>query len=1178
MTSSKFPSRLDMFQTKVNAQFAGDTNGSYVMAEDINELQDAILAIEQALGINPQGSNLSVGERITFLEDSSVLKVPPALVYLGSPTNINGATNTDEAVAEFLRYNYIVLGNGVEQLSHPEHDIVTDIISQIKASRDVQIYGYIDCGATTSNLTISQLQISIKLWTDMGVTGIYCGNFGFEKGVSRDRQNQILDSIHQYNVNAILQANDPDQVFSDAHDDAMNPNWIVPSIVEGDFFHYEKFVVDTSATNAYTDIVSTIATLKKLHQYRLTLGIRILATPLIRSNVTQPIAQSYFEYAHAIALLGSVDAFYPATEGYGASIDTATTYNVFPIIGDWYVKNPSILVSNGVYTRKTSFGQLSIDTVNHTYSYDGIFIPYERLRIAANTIDGNLLKDYSIDDKKIKNYDGSRLIDAINTDTTPDKKIDINKIGSFGWGNIEGNLPTDILSVNILNALEAHIGKAFVDELVAGSIDAKHITAGTIDAERISATIIDAMNLYAETMVVGSATINTAVIGDLTVDNMKANIIKAINAEIDTAKIKSAVIEDLNADKITAGDIDAERIQVNVLNAVAAYMDTAVIGDAVIKKAAIGFLKADEISVDIINAINGHFDSLTVDKAKIGELDANHIKASVITAINANIETAKINGAIIDKGTIGTAQIGEGVIHNGHIADLDAGKLTAGSINTAKVSIQGDNGMLTIVGNRLQIFDNNTAIDPATGEATGGFYERVAIGDVHGDGTLYGLEVRGPDGTTVLYDHSGVYNEGITPGAITNPKIRDDAVDGRVIKAKSIVADHIYGDTVVVRLMGAREILAEHIQTGIIRAGSALIEDGAIGSAHIGQGEIKNAHIDNLSADKINAGTIKAQYVQIGSTTTFADGYDPTAVGAAVRTDLRLSAPLPTHITLDSNGITANSTTVIGAFARLDYRGLYIKGGGIVIDGGLTADNLAPEVTDAIGKTETFVDNTNNVNVITVAEKNILKRDWDGYAVENTTIMGQANYYWPDIAAAPSSYSEYTQDYQALDLLLHTTPDLNTGQPMLASSNLLVDSNVDGPNFNAVLLGYKNSKFLLLQDIAKHAKDLADGAQDYAEGIENDIVYKVEINSSKGNVFQNGQISTVLTATVYRGSDDITETTDASDLKWTRVSEDAEGDYVWNQMHSTGAKSITITKDDIIRKATFNCRLLGNSQ
>ena len=67
--------------------------------------------------------------------------------------------------------------------------------------------------------------------------------------------------------------------------------------------------------------------------------------------------------------------------------------------------------------------------------------------------------------------------------------------------------------------------------------------------------------------------------------------------------------------------------------------------------------------------------------------------------------------------------------------------------------------------------------------------ERVSIGDVKGDGSVYGLRVRGVDGQTILLDENGVTSEGITDGSITNEKISDDAeIDGAKININSVIS------------------------------------------------------------------------------------------------------------------------------------------------------------------------------------------------------------------------------------------------------------------------------------------------------------------------------------------------------------------------------------------------------
>ena len=66
--------------------------------------------------------------------------------------------------------------------------------------------------------------------------------------------------------------------------------------------------------------------------------------------------------------------------------------------------------------------------------------------------------------------------------------------------------------------------------------------------------------------------------------------------------------------------------------------------------------------------------------------------------------------------------------------------------------------------------------------------ERVSVGDVNGDGTVYGLRVRGKDGQTVLLDENGVTAEGITDGSITNDKISDNAeIDGAKLNINSVI-------------------------------------------------------------------------------------------------------------------------------------------------------------------------------------------------------------------------------------------------------------------------------------------------------------------------------------------------------------------------------------------------------
>lgn len=95
--------------------------------------------------------------------------------------------------------------------------------------------------------------------------------------------------------------------------------------------------------------------------------------------------------------------------------------------------------------------------------------------------------------------------------------------------------------------------------------------------------------------------------------------------------------------------------------------------------------------------------------------------------------------------------------------------------------------------------------------------------------------------------------------------------------------------------------------------------------------------------------------------------------------------------------------------------------------------------------------------------------------------------------------------------------------------------------------------------------------------IEEQKMLRLVIISSNGNIFKNGNVKTLLSAKVYSWDEDITDTLDANQFIWTRVSEDTEADKVWNEQHFGGAKSVAITGADVKVRATFYCDLIDTT-
>ncbi len=61
---------------------------------------------------------------------------------------------------------------------------------------------------------------------------------------------------------------------------------------------------------------------------------------------------------------------------------------------------------------------------------------------------------------------------------------------------------------------------------------------------------------------------------------------------------------------------------------------------------------------------------------------------------------------------------------------------------------------------------------------------------------------------------------------------------------------------------------------------------------------------------------------------------------------------------------------------------------------------------------------------------------------------------------------------------------------------------------------------------------------------------------------------TGLTARVWHGSENVTDSLPTSRFQWKRKSADSTADAIWNAAH-TGMKSITLTTRDVLYSATY---------
>lgn len=87
--------------------------------------------------------------------------------------------------------------------------------------------------------------------------------------------------------------------------------------------------------------------------------------------------------------------------------------------------------------------------------------------------------------------------------------------------------------------------------------------------------------------------------------------------------------------------------------------------------------------------------------------------------------------------------------------------------------------------------------------------------------------------------------------------------------------------------------------------------------------------------------------------------------------------------------------------------------------------------------------------------------------------------------------------------------------------------------------------------------------------IDKELPITVHIDSSAGNIFTDPNINTVLTATVYKGSVDITDK--VTKFKWFKKDKNGLIDENWGRL--TQGRTITISPMDVSTKAIFICQV-----
>ncbi len=282
------------------------------------------------------------------------------LVYYAWPSVINGATTLDQAAAALGQYDYVILGDGLQVDTHPDYTNTVALIAH-PAMADTKVFGYVDLGVSTQNLTATEYKLRMLWWSDIGADGIFLDDFGYDFGVTRDRQNDAVDFAHALPLPVIVNAWDPDHAFARTADPTYNPRETRAALQAGDFYFSESFMVQEGA---FVDGAFWREKADKIDRYRQSFGIEVLS--VTTTGVGYDEAQ--FHYAWHAALIDGHTAI-----GWGepsfSSADAVAPYRARPTVEPGVALLGAAVVTLPEVARETDTGTVRVNTADHTFGF-----------------------------------------------------------------------------------------------------------------------------------------------------------------------------------------------------------------------------------------------------------------------------------------------------------------------------------------------------------------------------------------------------------------------------------------------------------------------------------------------------------------------------------------------------------------------------------------------------------------------------------------------------------------------------------------------------------------------------------------------------------------------------------------------------------------------------------------
>ncbi|MCR4443285.1 MAG: hypothetical protein QHH10_13415 [Peptococcaceae bacterium] len=253
----------------------------------------------------PQGKARQAGLEETY--ERAVLSGPPGKLRLsqvafayGDLENINNKGDTAHSIKVLERFPYLVCAEP-GRLS-PADKIVSDALKE-----KAKIFGYVYLD-DRSPVSLPKVKQEIDSIAAQGWYGVFIDQFGYDFGVTRDVQNEVVEYAHGKNLKCFVNAWSIDDAFGREVDPVHNPDGRPSSLGKDDWYLMESFMMNNGGFLA--DCGEMMLKYRKGQYYKQTLGIKIACLTYKRKTVSWANAGSDIRRSYLLALALGFDGWW----------------------------------------------------------------------------------------------------------------------------------------------------------------------------------------------------------------------------------------------------------------------------------------------------------------------------------------------------------------------------------------------------------------------------------------------------------------------------------------------------------------------------------------------------------------------------------------------------------------------------------------------------------------------------------------------------------------------------------------------------------------------------------------------------------------------------------------------------------------------------------------------------